>query len=1790
MAKNKKAQILTAIMCASTVACVYPAIPAYAETITIDGQEYEIQVPSQTDGIAWGENNSGYVMIGNNGYFNITRPSEDMSQISVFKVSSSGEVSIGNGRLLISPGDESAGISFMNGKNIMDATGNFVIGKMPDGSQGKNKFTVYNQTGNVETEGSIVAVNNITTSAGNIEAVNGDVLSHRSDFSEPISLNKVGFNTQAITYKQGSGGNSGTTEINSILDVNSNKITNVATPTASSPGTDAANKMYVDNAIKGVTYEKGDGIKIDEATETAGPKISVVGNTLNGIKVEEQYGIGVKNGDGIGFDSKGNVIVKTAEDNSGLDFDDDGNMYVAVKENAGLNVDHDGLSVNADNGLEINSGALQVKAGKGLQINSATKELEAFSSDPNIIIDETAGITLNPELTNMTSISFKSSDVSISASGINAGNKEIKNVLIDENSTDDVAVNKGYVDDAVKNATGKTYTEGQGIAVDNNGNTISVKTTDENSGLKFTTDGKMSVAIGEQSGLVIDNNALSVNTGDGLTVEDNKVKIKLDPNDKNLIFGTNGVLSLGQDLKVSTVTATGNISGNTINGVTIENLDGNDAKINGIQLSTLQGAGTTYTEGSGIDIGEDTISVQTAKNDNNKNVSGLDFDKKGGLKVVSADSNIQVGTDGIKLNPELTNITSIDGAAISQVGTNGLKIANVTLEKGSVSAEAGSDVTIGAPAKDNIYSLKKVADKVSGINVDEEGNIIGGIAGWSYNNETNTATIGTSENGVTINGNTKDITGTNGNATLNGVGIFTGTQEADNKGDILLSSGEQEINVTDMNTDVTNLKTVTTGISYNEGNDLTTVDNNVQINKNLTVGGTSTFGTEGTQTSISNNGVTVADNATEQAAGTTDVKIGEGDKYSLRAIGDKIDGLNIDEDIDLSNVKGITRTGDNTTGYTTNVAEDDFAVGDKFNVDNATGNVTGGTYNGVGISTGTQEAGNEGDILLSSSEQEINVTDMNTDVTNLKTVTTGISYNEGNDLTTVDNNVQINKNLTVGGTSTFGTEGTQTSISNNGVTVADNATEQAAGTTDVKIGEGDKYSLRAIGDKIDGLNIDEDIDLRNIKGITRTGDETTGYTTNIAEDDFAVGDKFDVDNATGNVTGGTYNGVEIKTTPNTSTETPDDVDAVINGANVNEIDRTVDDISSRVKHIDHIDADEATGQKDTTVIEGSTYISSDGLSIKNNDTDVFNVDTQGNITASNGDGKGIFTMAQDGFDFGFGGDGKASFTMNDTGLKLGFGTNSFTMNADGSTLDSPITFKGKDGEDDITVIDGDTITTNTLNVNTINLSGEIIDSNGTKSEGTLTIRKDGYINADYTDSNGAHSHFTNDKNGVNSEYTYGDTTATSTTGNISDNTGGPVVGVKDQVGDNTSSVMTDGQIKDTVGNNTVTTTDGGTKFENGTGSSTNIDGGSVTVTGTDGNSTMITGDNITTGHITTDSITTGSINIVNEDGSNVHIGNDATLSGTIKDDLGNSFTYENTANGYYSEAMDKDGNSTVTNVNADGSITHVTDKEGNNAETNISADNINNTVSNGKNSASTNLDANGFTVTDSKSSNTATITGDDVVINTGKNNEIKLSDMGQISDIDSELQENSKFENNQTVVGAINAEADIRRNEIARIDNNIEQLDSRVGSLENRMSDVEERIDKVGAMAAAIANLRTMGYDPEAPTEIAVGVGQYKSETGLALGIFHYPNQDFMLSASISTSGDEVMGGIGATWKLGRKSSAEKAQDIEEKRIQKAEEMQKMAREEKVKAQRERHAQLLAERQHHSSISDGQSA
>lgn len=133
--------------------------------------------------------------------------------------------------------------------------------------------------------------------------------------------------------------------------------------------------------------------------------------------------------------------------------------------------------------------------------------------------------------------------------------------------------------------------------------------------------------------------------------------------------------------------------------------------------------------------------------------------------------------------------------------------------------------------------------------------------------------------------------------------------------------------------------------------------------------------------------------------------------------------------------------------------------------------------------------------------------------------------------------------------------------------------------------------------------------------------------------------------------------------------------------------------------------------------------------------------------------------------------------------------------------------------------------------------------------------------------------------------------------------------------------------------------------------------------------------------------------------------------------------------------------------------------------------------------------------------------------NKGSEGAVNLTDLGRIDDLDMELRNHSEYQGNQTAIGGINAEAAIRRAEIA---------------------DVNQRLNKVGAMAAAIASLKSIGYDPEAPSEFSIGMGQYKGQTGFAMGFFHYPNKDFMLNLSLSTSSGEVMGGIGATWRFGK--------------------------------------------------------
>ena len=141
------------------------------------------------------------------------------------------------------------------------------------------------------------------------------------------------------------------------------------------------------------------------------------------------------------------------------------------------------------------------------------------------------------------------------------------------------------------------------------------------------------------------------------------------------------------------------------------------------------------------------------------------------------------------------------------------------------------------------------------------------------------------------------------------------------------------------------------------------------------------------------------------------------------------------------------------------------------------------------------------------------------------------------------------------------------------------------------------------------------------------------------------------------------------------------------------------------------------------------------------------------------------------------------------------------------------------------------------------------------------------------------------------------------------------------------------------------------------------------------------------------------------------------------------------------------------------------------------------------------------------------ITGTDVSIEDPKNtsNRIYLSDVGQVKNVDAELKANSNYVNSPTVVGAINAEADIRRAQFAKLGN---------------------KIEKVGAGAAALAAMHPLDFDPDDKLQFSAGVGNYGGETATALGAFYRPTEKVMFNIAGTMGNDENMMNAGVTFAL----------------------------------------------------------
>ena len=466
--------------------------------------------------------------------------------------------------------------------------------------------------------------------------------------------------------------------------------------------------------------------------------------------------------------------------------------------------------------------------------------------------------------------------------------------------------------------------------------------------------------------------------------------------------------------------------------------------------------------------------------------------------------------------------------------------------------------------------------------------------------------------------------------------------------------------------------------------------------------------------------------------------------------------------------------------------------------------------------------------------------------------------------------------------------------------------------------------------------------------------------------------------------------------------------------------------------------------------------------------------------------------------------------INGSNLTLTNGTNSTALTAGGAT------FTGADGRSDATgvknktIIDGGIITTDTLNVQRIELGDKLVDSNGTPLGSNLSMDKQGNFSAaggNFTVKGGTGT----DKGAFTNKV--GNTTLQTDTTGASMKYNNGTVESNVSVGDDSAKISA-GASSIEVKNDGITNT-GVTTFKGAVDSS-------VPTT-----ETTINGNTIKTGHLITDKLTiTGSGAAAGTGSGSIAFGGDGSITSNIKDAAtGKEATFKTDETGTFTEAKDIDGNKTTNTVNAKGNTNVVTDGTNTSTATQT-ATSIGGVVTNGTVTMKQELTADGLKLEQTGYDEVNIAKGDVTVKNNrntaNPNQEVHLSDLGSLNNLDSELTARDEYKDNKTAVGAINAEAGIRREEVARLD--------------NRIDDVNNRVDKVGAMAAAIASLKSIGYDPQAPSEFSIGLGQYKGETGVAMGFFHYPNKNFMINVSLSTAGGETMGGIGATWRFGHKS------------------------------------------------------
>ena len=1398
--------------------------------------------------------------------------------------------------------------------------------------------------------------------------------------------------------------------------------------------------------------------------------------------------------------------------------------------------------------------------------------------------------------------------VKLNGSGIDAGNTQIKNV--GKATTDDAAVNKKQMDDAVKAASDATKALGD--------NTVSLGSeSGSTTAKKLSTTGGITFNIKGDTGA----NALITTsaTGDNVTIAPTaKLTAAVTAAEKSADKDLSNISSAGKtvikDLAVTSaqdavnVTGTGlaTVSDNTTGGVKTYTVNVDEGKL---VLDDTTGKIGANGSAQGTTAGKNgvatTQNVATAINDaitkSNANTAQAladaehKFDGDTGTTSVRKHGEVLSIKGGVTTPADLTtgNIGVVsDGAGTLNIRLakvlSGLTSATFKDASGNTTMVTGGSTTIAdtagntqtlAPTKSEIKDTNGVSTVTTKDGVtakDASGQTTsltkGGVDATDGNGNTtsltNTGVSATDGNGHTTgltNGglSTTDgtntttvaptgITATDGTNTvkLNGSGIDAGGTEIKNVGKA--TTDDAAVNKKQMDDAIT--KATADATHDFAGDDATVISRKHGEQLNIK-GGASTTATDLTSGNIA----VIGDTTT----GTLNIKL-------AKVLTGLTSATFTDTSGNTTTVTGGSTTIADTSGNTQTLAPTKSEIKDNNGVSTVT------TKDGV---TAKDASGQ----TTSLTKGGVDATDGNGNTTSL--TNTGVSATDGNGHTT---------GLTNGGLST--TDGTNTTtVAPTGITATDgtntvklNGSGIDAGGTEIKnVGKATTddaaVNKKQMDDAITKATADATHDFAgddatvisrkhgeqlNIKG----GASTTA--TDLTSGNIAV---------IGDTTTGTLNIKLAKVltglTSATFTDTSGNTTTVTGGST------TIADTSGNTQTL----APTKSEIKDNNGV--STVTTKDGVTAKDASGNTTSL-TKGGVNATDGNGNttsltntGVSATDGNGHTTGLtnGGlsttDGTNTTTVAPTGMTATDG--SHTVKVEGSGIDA--------GNTEIKHIAAGTSADSAVN------KGQMDDAI-TKATADAT-----HEFAGDTGSNSVRKHgeVLSIKGGVTDTNKLSDNNI----GVISDGAGTLNVKLSKDLTGLTSATFKDGS------GNTQTVTGASSTITDGTGNTTTITKGGVTTTDAAGNTTTTAPTGVTVtpagAGATPISVTTSGISAGNKEIKNVANGttDDAAVNKKQMDDAVKAATDATTALGNNTIAFGGDSGSTTAKKlsTANGIKFNIKGDTGTNALITTSAtgddvtitptDKLTNAVTAAeksadkdlsnlsaagnthiqdlaKSAASWNVQTNGKDTTAVVGGDTVnfingdniaiTNTGHAITIGTAKNvsfdkvtvGGMTLDKNGILSGISSitgsgtgapTMTFNSQNGNTPANV-SINSNLDMGGHRITGVGPaekptdavNKQQVDQALRGLAGLADNAARQYaSKAGANAAALAALKPIQYDPLEPTQIMAGVGNYKSQTAVALGMAHYTNENTMFNIGVSLDSHDNMVNACVTHKFG---------------------------------------------------------